>query len=314
MTAAVGQQGTPRAQPIAVKAAYSHCEQIARREAKNFYYAFRVLPGHKRDAMCAIYAFMRRADDISDDETKFIPERREAMADWLAGWRASTPHDADPIFVAVRDTQQRFGISDALLEQLVEGTTMDLYPDEAWEGRTPVYANFDALYKYCYLVASVVGLVCIRIFGYTDPRAEKLAEETGIAFQLTNILRDVKEDAERNRIYIPMDMMRRHGVTVERIWALAEGAPMEESDREVLREMAAKAKAFYSSAERLLPMIDADSRGALWVLVTIYSRLLDVIAEADYNVFRRRAFVPRNTKILILALGAIRSFGGRLLK
>jgi len=297
-----------------VEAAYLHCEEIAKREAKNFYYAFRVLPKHKREAMCAIYAFMRRADDISDDETKFIPERREAMAEWLAAWRASTPHDSDPVFVALRDTQQRFSIPDALLEQLVEGTTMDLYPDEAWEGKTPVYANFDALYRYCYLVASVVGLVCIRIFGYSDPCAEKLAEETGIAFQLTNILRDVKEDAGRNRIYIPMDIMRRHGVTVERVWALAEGVPLEEHDRAMLRELAAKAKAFYASAELLLPMIDADSRGALWVLVTIYSRLLDVIADADYNVFARRAYVPRNTKILILALGAIKSLGSRVLK
>lgn len=299
---------------VSIEAAYKHCEQIARREAKNFYYAFRVLPKHKRDAMCAIYAFMRRADDISDDETKFIPERREAMAEWLGAWRASAPGQSDPIFVAVRDTQQRFDISDALLEQLVEGTTMDLYPDEAWEGKTPVYANFDALYRYCYLVASVVGLVCIRIFGYTDPRAEKLAEETGIAFQLTNILRDVKEDAGRNRIYLPMDMMRQHGVTVARVLELADGAAMTESDRALLRDLAAKAKVYYASGELLLPMIDADSRGALWVLVTIYSRLLGVIEEADYNVFRRRAFVPRNTKILILALGAIRSLGSRVLQ
>jgi len=299
---------------VSIEAAYKHCEQIARREAKNFYYAFRVLPKHKRDAMCAIYAFMRRADDISDDETKFIPERREAMAEWLGAWRASTPDDTDPVFVAVRDTQQRFDISDALLEQLVEGTTMDLYPDEAWEGKTPVYANFDALYRYCFLVASVVGLVCIRIFGYTDPRAEKLAEETGIAFQLTNILRDVKEDAGRNRIYLPMDMMRQHGVTVARVLELADGAAMTESDRALLRDLAAKAKVYYASGELLLPMIDADSRGALWVLVTIYSRLLGVIEEADYNVFRRRAFVPRNTKILILALGAIRSLGSRVLQ
>jgi len=314
VTAAMKEVGAPQGSPISIDEAYLHCEQIAKREAKNFYYAFRVLPKHKRESMCAIYAFMRRADDISDDETKFIPERREAMAEWLAGWRASTPQGTDPVFVAVRDTQRRFAIPDALLEQLVEGTTMDLYPDEAWEAKTPVYANFDALYRYCYLVASVVGLVCIRIFGYSDPRAEKLAEETGIAFQLTNILRDVKEDAERNRIYLPMDMMRQHGVTVERIWALAEGAAMEERDRAVLREMAAKAKAFYASAELLLPMIDADSRGALWVLVTIYSRLLDEIAEAEYDVFSRRAYVPRNTKILILALGAIKSLGSRVLK
>jgi len=302
--------------PPTVVAAYEACKAIAKREAKNFYYAFRVLPQHKRDAMCAIYAFMRRADDISDDETQFLEERRETMAEWLSAWRASTIADRDPVFVAVRDAQARFGISDDLLEQLVQGTTMDLYPDpegELWQGRTPVYADFDALHAYCYLVASVVGLVCIRIFGYSDPRAERLAEETGIAFQLTNILRDVKEDASRNRIYLPMDLMAGYGLTVERVWALAEGAPLVSADRDMLRAMGEKAEAYYGSAERLLPLIDRDSRAALWVLVTIYRGLLRRIAAADYDVFSHRASVPRAMKILVLAQGAVRAFGNRLI-
>jgi len=304
------EQGTPPA----VAAAYQVCKEIAKREAKNFYYAFRVLPRHKREAMCAIYAFMRRADDISDDETKFLEERRETMAEWLAAWRASTVEDSDPVFVAVRDTQARFGISDELLEQLVQGTTMDLYPDEEWDGRSPLYADFDALYRYCYLVASVVGLVCIRIFGYSDARAERLAEETGIAFQLTNILRDVKEDATRNRIYLPMDLMAGYGLTVDRVHALAEGgAALIAADREMLRAMGEKAEAYYGSAERLLPLIDRDSRAALWVLVTIYRGLLRRIAAADYDVFSRRASVPRAVKMLVLARGAARALGDRLI-
>lgn len=301
-------------QTAKVAAAYEACKAIAKREAKNFYYAFRVLPKHKRYAMCAIYAFMRRADDISDDETKFLEERRETMAEWLAAWRASTVEDNDPVFVAVRDTQQRFDISNELLEQLVQGTTMDLYPDQAWDGRSPLYADFDALYRYCYLVASVVGLVCIRIFGYSDPRAEKLAEQTGIAFQLTNILRDVKEDATRNRIYLPMDLMAGYGLTVERLHALAEGTTaLMPADREMLRSLCEKAEAYYGSADRLLPMIDKDSRAALWVLVTIYRRLLGQIAAIDYDVFSHRASVPRATKVLLLGQGAVRAFGNRLL-
>jgi phytoene synthase len=300
--------------PPAVAAAYQVCKEIAKREAKNFYYSFRVLPKHKRNGMCAIYAFMRRADDISDDETQFLEERRETMADWLAAWRASTIADSDPVFVAVRDTQARFGISDDLLEQLVQGTTMDLYPDVEWEGKTPVYRDFDALYQYCYLVASVVGLVCIRIFGYSDLRAERLAEETGIAFQLTNILRDVKEDATRNRIYLPMDLMAGYGLTVERVHALAEGAaPLMPADRDMLRALGEKAEAYYGSAERLLPLIDRDSRAALWVLVTIYRGLLRRIAAADYDVFSHRASVPRAVKILVLAQGAAKAFGNRLI-
>ena len=296
-----------------VAAAYEACGAIAKREAKNFYYAFRVLPKHKRDAMCAIYAFMRRADDIADDESQFLQERRDTMADWLAAWRSSTMQDSDPVFVAVRDTQRRFAIPDELLEQLVQGTTMDLYPVEDWDGRTPLYADFDALYRYCYLVASVVGLVCIRIFGYSDKRAERLAEETGIAFQLTNILRDVKEDATRNRIYLPMDLMAGYGLTAERVHALAEGAPLISADREMLRALGEKAEAYYGSAERLLPLIDKDSRAALWVLVTIYRGVLQRIVDADYDVFSRRASVPRKTKILILARGAVKAFGNRVL-
>ena len=177
-----------------IAAAYRICREIARREAKNFYWAFRVLPRHKSDAMCAVYAFMRRADDISDDESKPIDLRRTEMAEWLAAWRAARISGSpDPIFTALTHTQRRFEVPDSLLEELVSGTTMDLEPHDPAEVQT--YETFEDLYRYCYIVASVVGLVCIRIFCYSDVRAEGLAEETGVAFQLTNILRDVAEDA-----------------------------------------------------------------------------------------------------------------------
>ena len=206
-----------QSQPI--EAAYAACREIARREAKNFYYAFVALPAHKRDAMCAIYAFMRHADDISDDESKDQATRRTELRQWTDAWRSGTD-TADPVFVAVRDTQQRFNIPDELLEQLVEGTAMDLQPEAA--NRRGVdgldtFATFTDLYKYCYYVASVVGLVCIRIFGFSDPAAERLAEETGIAFQLTNILRDVREDAERGRVYIPSDDLKGSGTSAAEI-------------------------------------------------------------------------------------------------
>ena len=295
-----------------IAAAYAACDAIAKREAKNFYYSFRVLPQAKRDAMCAIYAFMRRADDLSDDETFSVEVRRVMMDEWISAWRRSTLDDTDPVFVAVRDTQARFGISDDLLEQLVQGTTMDLYPDETDDGEIRGYADFDALYRYCYLVASVVGLVCIRIFGYSDARAEKFAEETGIAFQLTNIMRDVKEDAERGRCYLPLDLMAGYGLTFDRLQVLSAGEVPVENDRAMLRALGEKAEVYYSSAQQLLPLIDRDSRAALWVLVTIYRRLLERIAAAEYDVFSERASVPTAQKLTILAQGALLSFRNRI--
>jgi phytoene synthase len=289
---------------VTVAESYLECRTIARREAKNFYYSFRVLPQHKSDAMCAMYAFMRRADDIADDETMTVPERRIVMADWVATWRSVQAGGAsnDAVFLAVRDTQSRFGISDELLDQLVQGTTMDLAAEPV-PGEVQTYATFDELYHYCYLVASVVGLVCIRIFGYRDVRAEKLAEETGVAFQLTNILRDVKEDAERGRVYLPLDLLTSFGTSVERIQQLSNGGKLHTSERTLLAELGARAEKYYESADQLLPLIDRDSRAALWVLVTIYHDLLKRIAITEGDVFAQRISVPTGKKLAILAQG-----------
>jgi phytoene synthase len=286
--------------------AYAVCRAIAQREAKNFYYAFRVLPEHKRDAMCAVYAFMRRADDIADDESMPIEERRVVMTKWVGSWRAARASGTsdDPVFLALNDTQKKFAIPDALLEELVQGTTMDLEPQPALADEIQTFATFDELYRYCYLVASVVGLVCIRIFGYTNPSAEKLAEETGIAFQLTNILRDVKEDTERGRIYLPLDMLAKCNVSTDRIKALSAGERMLLQERILLLQLGEQAEKYYASADKLLPLIDADSRAALWVLVTIYHGLLLRIKAKKYEVFSERISVPTAQKLWILAQGA----------
>ena len=294
--------------------AYAVCRTIAQREAKNFYYSFRVLPEHKRNAMCAVYAFMRRADDISDDESLPIAERREVMSRWLEAWREARRDGVsdDPVFVALNDTQRRFAIPDALLEELVQGTTMDLEPRAQTQSDLQTFATFAELYRYCYLVASVVGLVCIKIFGYTDLRAEELAEETGVAFQLTNILRDVKEDAERGRIYLPLDLLHEFGVSVDRVRMLAGGAAMATNERAMLSTLGANAEECYGSADRLLPLIDADSRAALWVLVTIYHRLLRKISETDSDVFTRRISVSTPEKLTILARGVLMTLRNRM--
>ena len=292
--------------------AYAICRGIAKREAKNFYYSFVALPQARRDAICAIYAFMRKADDLSDDESFSREERRRQLDAWLAEWHAAREGAAssDPVFIAVRDAAARFSIPFSLLDELVAGTTMDL---EAPTSAVPdTYATFADLYRYCYLVASVVGLVCIRIFGYSDPRAEKLAEETGIAFQLTNILRDVAEDAERNRIYLPLEDLAAYKVSVDQLVRHPKAAPLA-SERELLKAIAGRAENYYKSAQQLLPLIDAESRPALWVLVSIYHQLLKRIEKADYDVFSERASVPTAQKLGILAVGMARMGLSRLL-
>jgi phytoene synthase len=297
---------------VQLDAAYRICREIARREAKNFYYAFVALPKPRRNAICAIYAFMRKADDLADDESFPLDERRRNLDAWLAGWRAACEGAAtgDPVFVAVRDAVERFEIPLALLDELVDGVTMDLNPGASGEPDT--YATFDDLYRYCYLVASVVGLVTIRIFGYRDPRAEKLAEETGIAFQLTNILRDVAEDAERNRVYLPMEDLASFGVSLEGLLNRRPGDAPTDAERALLKEIAGRAENYYRSADELLPLIDRESRPALRVLVSIYHELLKRIERADYDVFTERASVPTARKLSILGAGLARMFWARL--
>ncbi len=290
------------AQPT-LEDAYAACRAIARREARNFYYAFVALPRPRRNAICAIYAFMRKADDLSDDETLTRDERRSNIQAWQAAWRAASAggETSDPVFVAVRDATGRFAIPLDLLDELVTGTTMDL--TESPDDSPHTYTTFTDLYRYCYLVASVVGLVCIRIFGYSDPRAEKLAEETGIAFQLTNILRDVAEDAARNRVYLPLDELAARRVSVESLLHRAPGAPPTANERALLAGVADRTESYYRSARKLLFLIDRESRPALWVLVSIYRALLHRIRRADYDVFTHRAAVPMAQKFAILGAG-----------
>jgi phytoene synthase len=297
---------------ITLDKAYAACRAIARREAKNFYYAFIALPLPRRNAICAIYAFMRRADDLADDESLPREERRIRLDAWLKDWRGVCHggDSSDPVFLAVRDATERFGIPLDLLDELVAGVTLDL--KQAASDVPDTYATFAELYGYCYLVASVVGLVCIRIFGYRDRRAEKLAEETGIAFQLTNILRDVTEDAERNRVYLPLEDLATHGVSLDSLLHRASGAPPTANERALLAEIAQRAEVFYRSGQALMSLIDGESRPALWVLVSIYHALLKRIERADYDVFSRRASVPMVEKLWILAMGWARMGLARL--
>ena len=307
-------QATP---PIELDQAYAACRGIARREAKNFYYAFVALPLARRNAICAIYAFMRQADDLADDESLPHDQRRRNLDAWLAEWHSVCrgARSANPAFIAARDATQRFVIPLQLLDELVAGVCMDLESAAAMPGGAPdTYATFSDLYRYCYLVASVVGLVSIRIFGYADHHAEKLAEETGIAFQLTNILRDVQEDAARKRVYLALEDLSANGLSAEALLHRPPASPPTIAERALLIDYGRRAESYYRSADALLPLIDRESRPALWVLVTIYHALLKRIERANYDVFTRRASVPAPQKLAILAVGLarmawVRAFG-----
>ncbi len=186
-----------------VAESYAYSERLAKRQAGNFYHAFRVLPGAERRAMCALYAFMRVADDLSD-EPGSVETKRAALAEYRQQFRACLNGAySRPFHAALHDAMTVYGIPPQYPEAVVDGVEMDLTTDR--------YATFDELYRYCYRVASAVGLCCIHIWGFKDPEAIALAEKAGIAFQLTNILRDLAEDAGRGRIYLPQEDLVRFG-------------------------------------------------------------------------------------------------------
>jgi len=298
---------SPNRSQIAV--AYSVCRSITRTAAKNFYYAFLVLPAAKRQALCAVYAFMRRCDDISDNISLPAYERRQKLEAWLDSvHRAQSGHPTDDaVLLALSDTQRRFKIPVELLDQLAYGTSMDIQespggnPSGA-DGPNVLYRTFGDLRVYCYRVASVVGLVCIRIFGYRDAAAEPLAENLGLAFQLTNIIRDIKEDAEMGRIYLPAEDLASFKIAASEF----REPKIPERLRWLLAAEADRAREYYAAARDLLPLVDEDSQPALWVLVSIYRRLLDKIADRKYDVFSKKIALTTREKVFILGKGLLK--------
>ena len=290
--------------------AYSVCKGITRAAAKNFYYAFLVLPRRKREALCAVYAFMRRCDDITDDPSTSLPERRQKLDIWLDELHRAQqgyPTD-DAILLALTDAQRRYTIPAGLLDELAHGTAMDVELSElaaqhpTTPGLTVQYETFEDLRQYCYRVASVVGLVCIHIFGYRDPAAEELAERCGLAFQITNIIRDVKEDASLGRVYLPQEDLAKFNLTAQDLL----GTPDPERFRPLLAIEADRAREFYRSGVELIPYVSEDSQPALWVLITIYSALLEKIAQKQYDVFSAKVALSRWEKLRVLGQGFLK--------
>jgi phytoene synthase len=271
----------------AVERSYVYCRKVARSRARNFYYSFVLLSKPQRAAMCAIYAFMRYCDDLSDEPGA----TRSAIERWRADLDAALQghFSGHPVWPAFHDAVARYAIPHGYFHEMIDGVASDLDPRR--------FETFDDLYRYCYQVASVVGLTVVHIFGFESPAALPLAEKCGIAFQLTNILRDVREDLENGRLYLPAEDLRRFGVTEGDLRA----GTRTPAFLQLMRFESARARAYYDESRPLLALVHRPSRPSLNALIGIYSALLDRIEREDFDVFRRRVRLTALQKSWIVA-------------
>jgi phytoene synthase len=277
----------PDAAPV--QASYDHCRRIARAAARNFYYGISLLPAPKRDALCAVYAFMREADDISDSAGE-TAEKQRLLSEWRAALDRALAGDYGnhPALPAFHHAVTTYRIPPRYLHDLISGTEMDL--------TISTYPTFERLREYCYRVAGAVGLTCLHVFGFQDQRAPDLAEKLGIAFQLTNILRDLREDSALGRVYLPQEDLRRFGVRAAELAGPATG----DAFRELMRFEADRAWSFYEEGIGLIELIEQDSRAALWALARVYSGILAKIEARGYDVFSARPALSTKEKTWIM--------------
>ena len=308
------------------KLAYRYCEELTMREAGNFYHSFKYLPDEQRLAMCAIYAFCRRADDIADgDWADRFPGSKGTLDPEAVAYRAQLEslqdqgtildenaylnkitqlfffrkklstcygevHSTDPVFLALKDTVQRYAIPRDVFDDLITGMEDDLYNNR--------YRTFDELYVYCYRVASVVGLMCIEVYGYDNPMAKKYAESWGIFMQLTNVLRDVGEDIHRDRVYLPLDELERNGMTEQEL----DGKIVLNKHWEpYCRHYAARARTYLEEARALLPLLPRRTRYSPAAMIAFYDKILRQIEKQQGDVFTQRVKLNKFQKISLAA-------------
>jgi phytoene synthase len=276
--------------------AYRACERVTRHEAANFYYGIRLLPPSKRRAMCAAYAFARRVDDIGDgnlpqqEKLAALERERAGVAELVAGHAS---HSSDPVLVALDDAAARFQLPLDALGELIDGVEQDV--------RGATYETFDELLLYCRYVAGSIGRLCVAIFGSADPaRAVLRADELGVAMQLTNILRDVREDLGNGRVYLPAEDLRRFGVA-----SPLDGEP--HALERLIRFEAARNRDWFGRGLRLLPLLDGRSEACVLAMTGIYRKVLARIEEEPLAVTRERVSVPTWEKVVVAA----RSLAGR---
>ena len=281
----------------ALARSYRFCEGVARREAGNFYPAFLLLPPPQRQAMCALYTFMRIADDLSDEPMP-TADKRQRLADWRGGLRAALAGRCQhPSHSALGHAVEKFAIPPAYLEAVIDGVEMDLEP--------VAIATFAELRNYCYHVASVVGLSCIHIWGFDGQDALRFAEDAGIAFQLTNILRDLAEDAARGRVYLPNEDLDRFGYDAARL----QNGVRDAAFRELMRFEIERARAYYDSGWRLVPRLAPSGQAVYLMMARTYRGLLAEIEKRDHDVFRSRVRVPKWKKALFALMALPARFG-----
>ena len=274
---------------VSVAESYRHCGRLARKAASNFYWSFWLLPKPKRQAMCALYAFSRHTDDLSDSDESLDVKRR-LLARWRESLDGAFAGQIDAaIFPALVDTVQRFGLSREDLHDVINGVERDL--------TTSRYATFDDLCAYCYQVASVVGISCVRIWGARGDAVRQPAIKCGYAFQLTNILRDIKDDADRGRIYIPLEDLDRFQVTPDELLA---GVSNHEF-LELIRYEIQRTESLYDEAEVVADYLDADSQKAFGVMFSTYRNLLQEIKRSEAELLSKRVSLRTTKKLRIVA-------------
>ena len=272
-----------------LESAYEECRLITRREARNFYYAFLTLPASQRRAIYVTYAFCRKCDDAVDAERSneeklaTLVSLRKDLSETYNG------HPDTPVSMALADVADRYQIPEEYFQEVLSGVESDLVKDR--------YQDFEQLRGYCYQVASVVGLICLQIFGYKDSKAKDHAIDLGLAMQLTNIARDVREDLDFGRIYLPQDEMARFGYSEEDLKA----GVVNDAFVNLMRFQAQRAKGYFRSGFQLLPYLSPRSRACPAVLGRLYSKILDRIELADYDVLSRRIGLSTTEKVRLTA-------------
>ena len=283
------------AAPTDVRSAYQRCEQIMRQQAKNFSYGITLLPGDKRRALSAVYAYARRIDDIGDgtmppdDKLAALEQARAEVLSLDGAGSAVNPQIAgDPVLIALQDAAARFPIPVAAFGELIDGCEADV--------RGTSYATFEELKHYCRCVAGSIGRLSLGVFGSSDPSAAPdLADALGVALQLTNILRDIREDLENGRVYLPAEDLGKFGVTLE------PPAVMEGDLPGLIRFEAERAKQWYSTGLRLLGLLDRRSAACTGAMAGIYARLLDHIYATPARALEHRMSLPSSQKALVAA-------------